>query len=95
VGGVGSNISPGAPPALDDDRDEERLLHRPHALDELRDGDVVRRVNTQHDQGLGHVVSQLNLVVKVELLERFENVIEPAQTLAPILIGPVKHRLKA
>jgi hypothetical protein len=30
--------------------------------------------------------------VKVELLERFENVVEPAQTLPPILIGPVEHR---
>jgi hypothetical protein len=30
--------------------------------------------------------------VKVELLERFENVVEPAQTLPPILIRPVKHR---
>jgi hypothetical protein len=32
--------------------------------------------------------------VKVELLERFENVVEPAQTLPPILIGPVEHRRK-
>jgi hypothetical protein len=32
--------------------------------------------------------------VKVELLERFEDVIEPAQTLPPILIGPVKQRCK-
>jgi hypothetical protein len=38
------------------------------------------------------VVGQLCLVVKVELLERFENVIETAQPLTPILIGPVKHR---
>jgi hypothetical protein len=50
------------------------------------------RVNAQQDQRFGYVVGQLSLVVKVELLERFENVIEPAQTLPPILIGPVKHR---
>jgi hypothetical protein len=38
------------------------------------------------------VIGQLRLVVKIELLERFENVIETAQTLPPILIGPVKQR---
>jgi hypothetical protein len=30
--------------------------------------------------------------VKIELLKRFENVIEATQTLSPILIGPVKQR---
>jgi hypothetical protein len=49
-------------------------------------------VDAQHDQRLRHVIGQLCLVVKVELLERFENVIETAQSLPPILIGPVKQR---
>jgi hypothetical protein len=30
--------------------------------------------------------------VEVQLLQRFEDVIQPAQTLPPILIGPVEHR---
>jgi hypothetical protein len=38
------------------------------------------------------VVGQLSLVMQIELLERFENVIETPQTLPPILIGPILHR---
>ena len=90
--GVGRHLSAAATAALHDDRDEVRLLHRPHALDQLRDGDAVRTIDTQQDEGFRNVIRQLGLVVKVELLERFENVVEPAQTLPPILIGPVEHR---
>ena len=90
--GVGRDLAPPAAPALDDDRDQVRLLHRPHAFDELGDWDAVRAVDAQHDERFGDVVGQLGLVVKVELLERLENVIEPAKALSPILIGPIQHR---
>jgi hypothetical protein len=89
--GVNRHFAAAAAAALDDDRDEVGLLHRPHALDELRDGNAMGSVDTQQDEGLRNVVGQLCLVVEVELLQRFEDVIQPAQTLPPILIGPVEH----
>jgi hypothetical protein len=49
-------------------------------------------VDAQQDERLRHVIGQLRLVVQVQLLERFENVIETPQPLPAILIGPVKHR---
>jgi hypothetical protein len=54
----------------------------------------VRLLDPQQDECLGHVVGQVCFVVEVQLLQRFENVIQPAQTPAPVLIGPVEHRRK-
>jgi hypothetical protein len=90
--GVTRHLAAAAAAALDHDRDEEGLLHRPHLLDELWDGDAVGLLDAQQDKRLGDIVWQLRLVVKIELLKRFENVIEATQTLSPILIGPVKQR---
>ena len=89
--GVDRHLAATAATALDDDRDEVGLLHRPHLLDELRDGDAVGPLDSKKDQGLRHMIGQLRLVVKIQLLERLEDVIETAQTLSPILIGPVKQ----
>src|SRR5258706_5211175 len=90
--GVGRHFSPSATAALDDDRDEIGLLHRPHALDELRHRHAVGPVDAEQDQGLCHGIGQLCLVVEVQLLQRFEDVVQPSQTPPPILIGPVEHR---
>ena len=78
---VARHLAAAAAPALDHDGDEVRLLHRPYTLDQLRDRDAVGAVDPEQDQGFGNVIRQLRLVVKIELFERFENVIEPPQSL--------------
>src|SRR2546428_8419558 len=47
--GAGVDPAPAAAPALDHDGDQVGLLHRPHALDELGDGDAVRFLDTKQD----------------------------------------------
>src|SRR4029077_2069280 len=85
---LGVDLSAAAAAALDDDRDEVRLLHRPHALDELRDGNAVRVVDTKEDEALGKIFSQLGAVVEVQLLERVQDVVETAQAGPPLLVVP-------
>ena len=43
----GRQLAPAAPPALDDNRDQVRLLHRPHFFDQLWDGDRMRLLDAK------------------------------------------------
>jgi len=52
----------------------------------------VRLLDAEHHKRLGNVVGQLGLVVEVQLLEAFENVIEAAQTSAPFGFTGPQHR---
>src|SRR5438034_7463915 len=61
--GFGRDLAAAAAPSFDHDRDEVRLLHRPHALDELRDRDGVRLLDAKHHERLRDVIGQLSLVV--------------------------------
>src|SRR5712692_3737363 len=93
-GGRGGGVDPAPAPAsaFDHDRDQVGLLHLPHALDELRDGDAVRFLDAQQDQPLGQVVVELSPVVQVQLLQGFEDVIKTPQTGPAILILRTDHR---
>src|SRR5579859_878274 len=92
--GRGAGVDPAAPaaPALDHDGDQVRLLHRPHALDQLRDRDAVRLLDAQQDQPLRQVVVELSPIVQVQLLQGFEDVIKTPQTGPAILILRTDHR---
>src|SRR3989442_6804223 len=79
----GRQLAPAAPAALDDDRDQVRLLHRPHFFDQLWDGDRMRLLDAKQDERLGDVVGQLSLVMQVELFEALQNVIEAAESSPP------------
>src|ERR1700674_2723776 len=48
----GVHLPATAAPPLDHDRGQVRLLHGPHTLDELRDGDAVRFADSEHDEAL-------------------------------------------
>jgi len=48
-------------------------------------------LDAQHHERLGHMVRQLGLVVKVELFEALQDVIETAQTGAPLLVPALQH----
>src|SRR6266851_8923005 len=93
-GGRGGGVDPAPAPAsaFDHDRDQVGLLHLPHALDELRDGDAVRFLDAQQDQPLRKVVVELSPVVQVQLLQGFEDVIKTPQTGPAILILRTDHR---
>src|SRR6266851_4705947 len=93
-GGRGGGVDPAPAPAsaFDHDRDQVGLLHLPHALDELRDGDAVRFLDAQQDQPLRQVVVELSPVVQVQLLQGFEDVIKTPQTGPAILILRMDHR---
>src|SRR5581483_11949589 len=71
----GVHAAPAATPALDDDRDEIRLLHRPDPLDELRDRDAVRVLDAEHHEPLRELIVQLCPVVQVHLFQGFEDVV--------------------
>jgi hypothetical protein len=73
--GVGQHLAAAAPPTLDDDRDEVRLLHRPYALDELWDGNAVWAFDAEHDKRFSNLIGQLSLIVKIELLQVFQDVV--------------------
>lgn len=90
-GGFRRDLAPAAAPALDDDGDEVRLLHRPHTLDELWDRDGMWLLDTEHDERLRHVVGQFGLVVEIQLFEAFQDVVEPAQAGPPLLFPAVQH----
>src|SRR6184192_2153012 len=60
----GRQLAPAAPPALDDDRDQVRLLHRPHFFDQLWDGDRMRLLDAKQHERLGNMVGQLGLVIQ-------------------------------
>jgi hypothetical protein len=81
-----------APAALDHDGGEKWLLHRPHTFDQLRDRDAVRCLDPEEHQALCGGISQLGLVVQIQLLESFQYVVEAAQNLPPLLIFPLEHR---
>ena len=84
---------PAAPASpLHDDGGEERLLHRPYALDQLRDRDVVGVLDAEHHQPFGREVGEVGLLVKIELLEGLQDVIETAQDLASLLVFAGEHR---
>src|SRR5438445_13145510 len=74
----GRDLAAPAAPALDDDGDQVRLLHRPHALDQLRDGDGVRLLEAEHDERFGHMVGQVGFVMKAQPLEACASVSEAA-----------------
>ena len=92
--------APAAAP-LDHDRDQVRLLHGPDKFDQLGDGNAVRSIDAEHDQALRRMVGQLRAIVKVELLEGFQDVVETTQALPALLIvqlaalerGRVRHGL--
>jgi hypothetical protein len=86
------NLSTAAAAALDHDGGEEWLLHRPHPLDQLWDRDAVGCLDAEHDKSLRRGVGQLGLVVQIQLLEGFQDVVETAQDLPPLLIFPLEHR---
>ena len=52
----------------------------------------MRLLDAEHHKRLGNVVGQLGLVVEVQLFEAFENVIETAQTSAPLGLARPQHR---
>jgi len=81
--GFCGHLAPATAPSLDHDRYEVWLLHGPYTLDQLGDRNRVGLLYPEHDERLGDVVRKLCLVVKIQLLEALQDVIEAAQTLPP------------
>ena len=52
----------------------------------------MRLFDAQHHERLRDVIRQLGLVVKIQLLEAFQNVVQTAQTGPPLLVSPLQHR---
>src|SRR5712692_603194 len=91
-GQVGLDTATAAAAALHDDGDEVGLLHGPDTLDQLWNRDPPRLLDAQSDQALGDHVGEFGSIVQVQLLERFEDVIEAPQPLSPLLICFPQHR---
>src|SRR5437879_12071525 len=69
----GRQLAPAAPPALDDDRDQVRLLHRPHFFDQLWNGDRMRLLDAKQHERLGPVAPPLGLVMQPHLFDALHN----------------------
>ena len=48
--------------------------------------------DSEQDKRFSNMVGQLSLVVKIELLKVFQDVIEAAQTSPPLGFSPAQHR---
>ena len=53
---------------------------------------AVRCLDPEQHESLGRGIGELGLVVQIQLLEDFQDVIEAAQDLPPLLIFPLEHR---
>jgi len=51
----------------------------------------VRLFDAQHHERLRDVIRQLGLIVKIQLLEALQDVVQTAQTASPLLVSAL-HR---
>ena len=51
----------------------------------------MRLLDPQHHERLGDMIGELCLVVEIELLEAFQDVVQTAQTAPPLLVSAL-HR---
>src|SRR5438094_8529241 len=76
----GRQLAPAAPPALDDNRDQVRLLHCPHFFDQVWAADRMRLLDAKKHARLGDAVGQPGLVMKVELCEAVAHATQAAES---------------